>query len=251
MNHFDLCSGFPVRRSIFYREVAMEQLTNGFTLEIPQGSFPLSTDSMVLSHFVRLGKNAKVLDLGSGCGTLSLLLCAKDPNCTVTGVELTEEAHDAALRNIARNCLQTRCKSICGDLRNISEILSAGTFSVCVSNPPYFSGGPKSEQLPLARRDDCCSPEELFRAASCALRYGGDFFLVHRPEKLAQLIACGAAVGLEAKRLLLVSHRQSSPVSLILLQFRKGGKPGLILEQECLFDAQGNPTSFYQQIYHA
>ena len=57
----------------------MEQLPNEFTLNLPEGAFPLSTDSMVLSHFVRLPKNARVLDLGSGCGTLGLLLCAVSP----------------------------------------------------------------------------------------------------------------------------------------------------------------------------
>ena len=62
----------------------MEQLPNGFTLNLPEGAFPLSTDSMVLSHFVRLPKNARVLDLGSGCGTLGLLLCAVNESCRVS-----------------------------------------------------------------------------------------------------------------------------------------------------------------------
>ena len=81
----------------------MEYLPNGFTLEIPAGAFPLSTDSMVLSHFVKLPRNARALDLGSGCGTLGLLLCAKEDSCTVTGMELEETAHLAALENIRRN----------------------------------------------------------------------------------------------------------------------------------------------------
>ena len=58
----------------------MEILPNGYTLELAEGTFPLSTDSMVLAHFAKLPKNAHVLDLGSGCGTLGLLLCAKEEN---------------------------------------------------------------------------------------------------------------------------------------------------------------------------
>ena len=85
----------------------MEQLPNGFTLNLPEGAFPLSTDSMVLSHFVRLPKNARVLDLGSGCGTLGLLLCAVNESCRVTGVELSQSAHLAAIDNIRRNGLTT------------------------------------------------------------------------------------------------------------------------------------------------
>lgn len=228
----------------------MEHLPNDLTLEIPEGTFPLSTDSMVLAHFVRLPKNARALDLGSGCGTLGLLLCAQDKSCSVTGIELEETAHQAALENIRRNALAPRMESICADLRSVSERFSPGSFDLCVSNPPYFSGGPASRETPLARREDACTPAELFRAAAWALKYGGDFFLVHRPERLAELIARGAEVGLEAKRLLLVRHRPEAPVSIIALQFRKGAKPGLLWEEQTLFDTQNVPTPYYRSVYH-
>ena len=228
----------------------MEHLPNGLTLEIPEGAFPLSTDSMVLAHFVRLPTNARVLDLGSGCGTLGLLLCAQDKSCSVTGIELEETAHQAALENIRRNALAPRMESICADLRSVSERFSPGGFDLCVSNPPYFSGGPASRETPLARRENACTPAELFRAAAWVLKYGGDFFLVHRPERLAELIARGAEVGLEAKRLLLVRHRPEAPVSIIALQFRKGAKPGLLWEEQTLFDCQNVPTPYYQSVYH-
>lgn len=228
----------------------MERLFNGFTLELCSQAFPLSTDSMVLAHFAKLPPNARVLDLGSGCGTLGLLLCARDPGCIVTGVELSEDAHRAALNNIGRNHLDARMVSLCGDLRSVSERFSPGTFSVCVSNPPYFSGGPASRALPHARREDTCKPEDLFSAANWCLKYGGDFCLVHKPERLAELIALSDRHGLTAKRLLLLRHRENGPISLVFLQFRKGGKPGLLLEEQSLFDPIGNPTAFHSAVYH-
>ncbi len=228
----------------------MEFLPNGYTLELPDGVFPLSTDSMVLSRFARLPKNARVLDLGSGCGTLELLLCSRDAACHVTGLELTEAAHRAAESNIRRNDLSLRMESICADLRSVSERFSPGSFDVCLSNPPYFSAGPASAATPLARREDACTPAELFRSAAWALKYGGDLFLVHRPERLADLIAQAAPFHLEAKRLLLLRHRTGGAVTLIFLHFRKGGKPGLTLQEEALFDALGQPTPFYQDVYH-
>ena len=228
----------------------MEYLPNGFTLALAEGAFPLSTDSMVLAHFVKLPRNATVLDLGSGCGTLGLLLCSKDPNCHVTGMELTKDAHLAAVENIRRNHLDARMASICADLRSVSERFSPGSFSCVVSNPPYFSGGPASRAAPLARREDCCSPAELFRAASWALKYGGDFFLVHKPERLAELIARGSENGLEAKRLCLLRHKEGTSVNLILLQFRKGGKPGLKWEEIILHNTDGSSTQIYKEIYH-
>ena len=227
----------------------MEYLPNGYTMELPGGCFPLSTDSVLLAHFVKLPRNAQVLDFGSGCGTLGLLLCGKDKNCHVTGLELSENAHIAALENIQRNDLSSRVSSICTDLRSLGTDFNE-RFHCCVSNPPYFSGGPASSATPIARRDDCCTPEDLFLAASRALRYGGDFFLVHKPEKLAQLISCAAAVSLEAKRLALIRHRDGGPIILILLQFRKGGKSGLQIHEHSLFDALGEPTAYYRDVYH-
>ena len=228
----------------------MEYLPNGLTLNLPQGTFPLSTDSMLLAHFAAFPRNAKVLDLGAGAGTLGLLLCAKDPGCQVTGIEITESGHEAATQNIARNGLDSRLTSICTDVRRVPSEFAPGSFHCCISNPPYFSGGPASQATPLARREDCCTPEDLLKSAAWALRYGGDFFLVHKPERLAQLIACAAPHKLEAKRLTLIRHKEDGPITLILLQFRKGGKPGLMMDEHSLFDSQGNPTDYYQEVYH-
>ena len=228
----------------------MEYLPNGYTLELSENAFPLSTDSMVLSHFAKLPKNARVLDLGSGCGTLGLLLCSKNESCHITGVELSEAAHTAALENIRRNGLQTRMESLCTDLRSVSEKFSPGQFSCCISNPPYFPGGPASRSTPLARREDCCTPDDLFKAAAWALKYGGDLFLVHKPERLAELLAKAAAYRLEAKKLLLLRHRETGPIALILLHFRKGANPGLIIEEQALFSDSKEPTSYYKEVYH-
>ena len=225
----------------------METIKQNFTLDL-SGGFPLSTDSMVLADFVKLPKQASVLDLGSGCGTLGLLLCAREEGCTVTGIELDEGAHAAALENIAHNALGGRLHSICADLRTMP--VTPGSFRVCVSNPPYFSGGERHSRNPDARREDSCPPDALFAAAAKALCFGGDFFLVHKPERLAQLCFEASSHGLEPKRLRLVRHRPGSPVSLILLSCRKGGKPGLLLEELLLFHSDGTPTEDYKRIYH-
>ena len=227
----------------------MEFLQNGFTLDIPRGCFPLSTDSILLADFVHLRRDEQVLDLGAGCGTLGLLLCAKNDRCSVTGLELDETAHQAALENIRRNQLNGRMNAVHGDLRLLPPEM-VGSFSSCVSNPPYFSGGEASLSTPLARREDCCEPAQLFAAAARALKFGGDFYLVHKPERLAQLCACAATAGLEPKRLRLIRHKEGSPVSLILLACRKGGKPGLIWEEASLHHADGSPTEYYKKLYH-
>lgn len=227
----------------------MERLHNGFTLELSDTAFPLSTDSIALSGFARLPKQAKVLDLGSGCGTLGLLLCANNEDCCVTGVEIDQDAHNMAVHNIASNELSARLNSICADLQTISSFLPAGSFHCCVSNPPYFTAQQESANS-STRHESLCSLDNLFQAAAWSVRYGGDFFLVHKPERLAQLCACATAHQLEPKRLLLLRHRAKDPISLVLLQCRKGGKPGLKIEEEYLQEEDGQPSEYYRRLYH-
>ncbi len=228
----------------------MEYLHNGFTLSLCDSAFALSTDSIALSGFVRLPRKAKVLDLGSGCGTLGLLLCANDPGCTVTGVEINEDAHNMALHNAEVNGISSRLSSICADLRTIPSYLKPGSFHCCVSNPPYFTSGPVSQTHGTARHEEACSLQDLFQAAAWALRYGGDFFLVHKPERLAELCACASGHKLEPKRLCFLRHRPGSPISLILMQCRKGAKPGLTIEEETLQNTDGTPSDYYRRLYH-
>ena len=228
----------------------METLFNGFTLDIAPDTFPLSTDSIALADFVRLPKQAKVLDLCSGCGTLGILLCAKDSKCTVTGIELDSKAHEMALKNQADNRLENRFASICGNIIGITELIAPGSFEVCVSNPPYFTAGFLSKNIPNARHEECCSLEDLMAAASLGLKFGGDFYLVHKPERLAEIFAISCKYKLEPKRLCLLRHKLGGPVSLVLVHCRKGAKPGLLWEEVALHDQNGHPTAYYQKIYH-
>ena len=92
--------------------------------------------------------------------------------------------------------------------------------------------------------------ENLFASAAWALKYGGDFFLVHRPERFAELCACAAQHNLEPKRVCLLRHKPDTLPSLLLVQCRKGAKPGLIWEEACLHNQDGTPTAYYRTLYH-
>lgn len=228
----------------------METLFNGYTLQIAPGAFPLSTDSMALADFVKLPRQAKVLDLGSGCGTIGMLLCAKDAGCSVTGIELDENVHTAALGNSESNQLQDRLNSICADLTTIPDFIAPGSFDVCVSNPPYFTAGFLSQSTPNARHEQTCSMDSLMKSACHGLKFGGDFYLVHKPERLAEIFSTACRYNLEPKRLNLLRHKEGGPVALVLVQCRKGAKPGLVWEETCLHHQDGTPTADYRRIYH-
>lgn len=223
-------------------------------LRLKTGGFPLGSDTMALAGFIRLRRGASVCDLGCGGGALGLLLCAAEPSCRVTGIELDGTACAAAAENFSQPALAGRCTLVPGDLREIRSLLPAGSFSDAVSNPPYFPAASPVSPNPAraaARSEAGCSLDALCAAASWVLQNGGRFSLVYRAERLCGLICALRRYGLEPKRLRLVRHSPGSPVKLLLLEARKGGKPGLTFEPELLFyGPDGNPTADYRRIYH-
>lgn len=232
----------------------METLFNGIRMHTRSG-FPLGTDTVLLADFVApfLEKGARVADLGSGTGALGLLLRAAGSDCRVTGVELDEAAHAVALRNIAENRLEAQLMSLHGDVRQIQTLLPAASFRWVISNPPYFppGSGRISEKYPMARSETFLPLDALCAAAAYLLPTGGHFALVHRPERLCDLFCALRSAGLEPKRLRFVRHSPDSPVCLVLLDARRGGRPGLRLEPELIeFTPDGEATDAYRAAYH-
>lgn len=229
-----------------------EQLGRDILLHMEDESFPLSTDSVLLAAFAKPGKNARVADLGSGCGTLGLLLCVRRPDCTVAGVELDREAHERALENIRRNGLEGQLRSHLGDVRQIRSLFPPGSFDCVVSNPPYFpsGSGKKSEKHPMARSEETLNVTQLCQAAAWLLPTGGRFYLVHRPQRLCDVFCALRQAGLEPKRLQWVRHRPSAPCCLFLTEAVRGGKPGLSYEPDLIeFYEDGSPTEGYRTAY--
>ena len=162
-------------------------LWNGLRLRIPEGEVPLGADSLLLADFLTLPPRARVADLGAGCGTLGVLLCARDPSCTVAGIELRPEACRAAQENIRINGLKGRLTVQEGDVRRIRTLLPAGDFSCVIANPPYFpvGSGKAGRNSAVARTEQCLTLAELCAAAAWLLPPGGRFALVHRAEREA------------------------------------------------------------------
>ena len=233
----------------------MEELLRGkYRMRVADAQFRFSTDSMVLADFARIRKNSRVLDLGCGCGTLGLLLLADDPSLLLTGVEIQPDAAAAAEENVLSNSLSASFRVIQGDFREYAALGLTGAFDAVISNPPYYPAGSgktrESDALSIARSEICCSLQDLAHTAAACLSYGGSFTLVHKPERLADLICTLRESRLEVKRIRFVRHSASADVSLVLLEARLGGKPGIrYMPDLILCTADGAPTEEYRRIY--
>ena len=232
-----------------------EVLSNGMRILQTESLFRLGTDSILLANFCGNLHGGRIADLGCGGGALGVLLCAADPACRVTGIELQLAACEIAQSNIRINHLEDRFSVYNGDLRQIQSLFPANGFDYVVSNPPYFPAGSgkksQRDEIAIARTEIFCTPEDLCAAAQWLLRFGGCFCFVHRPERLAEMIYTLKAHQLEPKRLRFVRHSPNSPVSLFLMSCTLGGKSGLQVENELiLHTASGEPTEEYLNIYH-
>lgn len=217
-----------------------------------RGQFPPGLDSFLLASLPKLKAGMKVCDLGCGTGLLGLLLLQREGALTVTGLEIQPEAVRLGERAVLENHLSGRLTFRLEDLRETA--LPAGSFDLAVCNPPYFppSSGPppKGEARRTARTEESCTLEEVCRAAARLLRWGGSFCLVHKPERLADLVCALRESGLEPKRLRFVCVRPERAPSLILMEARRGGRPGLRAEPPlALENADGSPTAELNRIY--
>lgn len=222
--------------------MSLEALWNGVTLETPEGLFPLGTDAILLADFVSGGK--RICDLCCGSGAVALMLLASDRNRRVTGVELQPEAAEAAKENAERNGVAFSVLE--GDVREIRSLLPPCSFDAVTANPPYHRGGDDP-----ARAELCCTPEDLCAAAGWLLPTGGRFYLIHRTERLADLICALRASGLEPKRLQLIRHHAGSRRVLFRMEAVRGGNSALtLMEDLILYNDDGSETEDCRRAYH-
>lgn len=217
--------------------------------------FRLGTDCVLLADFVNTAGAGRGIELGCASGAAMLLLLERSPKLHMTGLEIVPEAASLVRENMTLNALTERSEIVTGDIRDHRALFRAGSFDLLVCNPPYFPQGsgalPQNADRAAARSELLCTMPELCAAAAFLLRTGGRASFVHRPERLSELLVCLTAAGLEPKRLRLVCRDTNAAPSLVLVETRRGGRPGLTIEPSLyLYDPDGSESAEYRRIYH-
>ena len=214
----------------------------------PRKGYRFSLDAVLLGHFVSPGPRPLILELGAGCGIVSLILAYLHPGARITALELQPGLLELLKKNIELNRFSKRVIGMRGDLRNIAELLPAESFDLVLSNPPYRkeATGRKnllSEQA-IARHEISATLSEVIAAASFALKKKGRLAMVYPSARGAGLFYELRKEGLEPKRLQVVYSFPGDQGRLLLVEAVKGGGEELIiLPPFFVFREQGGPYS--------
>jgi tRNA1(Val) A37 N6-methylase TrmN6 len=197
-----------------------QQSTNAFNL-----------DTVLLAHFVKIPvKSRVVLDVGTGNGALMLYLSQKT-NAKIIGIEIQEERYLQAIKNIEINQLSHRLSVLNEDYKEINF----KDVDCIISNPPFFKVSEKAnlnknEDMTIARHEIALNLENLIIQVTKHLKFGGHFFMIHRPDRIAEIIKTFAKYQLEIKRIRFVHPYLDAKANHVLIEATKNGNEGLTLE---------------------
>lgn len=215
--------------------------------------FSFGLDAVLLSAFAKIGKREKCLDLCCGNGIVPILLAARFPDAdsTFCGIEIQKELADMAARSVALNGLENRISIVHGDIKDGEKIFGHGVFDVITANPPYIElgGGLEniSEEKNLARHELACTLEDVCQSASRLLRFGGQFYMVHRPNRLADIVSALRKFGLEPKLLRFIQPAAGREPNTLLIMAAKGGKAFLRVEAPLI--VYGEDSKYTREVY--
>ena len=209
------------------------------------------TDALLLAAFSSK-RAARALELGGGTGIVSMLLATRDRFAQIDCVEIQPTFARLIERNLAINGLSERVRPICADVRDFPQKAEYGSYDAVFTNPPYMKTGAGAECLStekeIARHEHFGDISDFVRSASSALRYGGAFYAVFRPDRLTDLMCALRENKLEPKRLCFVSARAELSPSILLLEARRGGKAGLTVTPPLILTENGKDSADMEYI---
>lgn len=232
-----------------YKELKIIQNTKGFCFGI---------DSVILSDFAKsIKKESKVVDLGTGTGIIGLLLCKKTELKEIVGIEIQKEVAEMAKRSIELNKLEDKFKILNTDINKIFEdkLLEKNKFDVVVMNPPYKEKGTgkinAADSKIISRHEIKATLSDFIKVASNLLKDKGEIYIVHKPERMPDIIQKMRENKIEPKEIKIVYSNKKTEASLILIKGIKGANKFFkILEPLYIYEENGEYTKEIKEIYN-
>ena len=230
---------------------------SGYGIIQKEGAFCFGMDAVLLSGFAEVRKGETAVDLGTGTGIIPILLEAKTEGKLFYGIEIQPEMADIARRSAEMNGLGEKVLILDGDIKELltgTALLPPELFGktdVVASNPPYMkeSHGLRNpdDALAIARHEVACTLEDVCGAAARLLRCGGRFYMVHRPQRLPEIITAMKEARLEPKRMKLVYPYADREANMVLIEAVRDGRPGCRVERPLIVYKE--PGVYTDEIY--
>ena len=222
-----------------------------------KNGFCFGIDSVILSNFASdIKNNANVIDLGTGTGIISFLLLAKCNIKHVTGIEVQENVAEMVNRSIQLNNLEDKFNIINCNVKDILHNVRRESFDVVVSNPPYKkmnTGGKNLDEGKLISRHEVLADiYDFIEASKKVLKDKGAVYIVHRPERLADIMYALRSNKLEPKKIQFVySKRESNEAKLVLIKAIKNGGEFLKIDKPLyIYEDDGSYSEEILKIYN-
>lgn len=218
--------------------------------------FCFGIDSVLLSDFAKgVKKNSTVLDIGTGTGIISILLSAKTQVKKIYGVEIQEEVANMAKRSVSLNNLDERIEIINANIKDIFRILEPNKIDCIVTNPPYMklnTGKVNDEKKKLISRHEIeCTLEDIIQISYKLLKSNGEFYMVHRAERIVDILYNLRKYKLEPKILRFIQPKENKEPNLILIKAVKNAENQLTLEKPLIvYNNDGSYTDEILEIYN-
>lgn len=224
----------------------------GLKLIQDKDGYCFTQDSVTLSHFVKATNKETIVELGSGSGVISLLLAHKTEACQIIAIELQDRLYDMSKRSVLYNNLENKIKVINERMQDAYKFLGQGVIDVVCVNPPYDKVvKPVPSEKDICRYEIEVTLEEVIISAEKLLKFGGRFYMIHRGERLADIITLLRQYKLEPKRLTPIQPTPKKNVDTIIIEARKGGNPFLRFDKPIIiYDDNGKYTKEAKTIYN-
>ncbi len=196
-------------------------------------TFCFGIDAVLLSDFAFAKPGERVMDLCAGNGVVSLLMYARYNAASYTALEIQKPIADMALASVKMNHLENRIAVINGDVREAKTLFPSGSFDVVTANPPYINNQGRQnekEALRVARHEVLLSLPELLRSAAYLLTFRGRFYMIHRAQRLPEIIGEMLKVGLQPKAIRLVHPFVDKMAQQVLIEASLGGGEGALIK---------------------